>query len=1088
MGLQKPVHLDVAGNDGEAVRMRGDYAGADRVAVGPSRDEIHAYHLMGERRLVGALIERAVYSDHERRRANEIASQLMHGARKNKGKYPGVDALIREYDLSSEEGVLLMCIAESLLRIPDTETADKLISEKLAGGRWTEHLGSSDSLFVNASTWGFMLSGGLARLGDAGPGGDPLTSLKRLIARTGEPVVRTAVRRAVRLLGRQFVLGRNIHDALKTATSDQTKGILFSYDMLGEAAMTSTDAERYFDRYLTALEAVGRAEGPDFSTHADALMKRSGLSIKLSALHPRFTASKSDRLQKELVPRLLTLARAAKANGVPLTFDAEEQANIDPLLSCFGEVFLDESMSGWSGLGLAVQAYGKRAIPILRWLRRLSHDGGKRIPVRLVKGAYWDSEIKWAQERGLEDYPVFTNKRHTDVSYLAAARLLLSDSEAFYPQFATHNAHTLAAVTVASGDAQHECQRLFGMGEAVYDAARNDLQFSSTVRVYAPVGGHRDLLPYLVRRLLENGANASFVHDVQDGDVPVGDSMADPIGDTERALNATEAPAKTVALPRDIYMPERKGSIGRALENTVVRAELVGKITAELDAEFVVGSLIDGALLTDGDDSHLVICPHDNRRRLGRVTCAATGDIDRAIGHAVAAAHDWDRRPVAERADILELAAGLIERDHARLMAVVIRESGKTLEGAEADLREATDFLRYYAVEARRLMLHPVNFGSPTGETNLLSLRARGPFACISPWNFPLAIFVGQVAAALVAGNPVLAKPAEETPITAFLMTELLHEAGVPKDVLHLIMGDGAVGAALVRDKRVAGVAFTGSNNAAWEIQRMLAERRSAIVPLIAETGGINAMIADSSALTEQVVADAMLSGFDGAGQRCSSARVLFVQDEVANRTIEMLAGAAEALDVGDPLDYATDIGPVINEAAQDRLETHKVRMAATARQIVDMPMPESCRTGTFVTPAVYEIESLDQLDGETFGPILHVVRYDRDALDKVIAGINETGYGLTLGLHSRIDATANFVAEHARVGNLYINRNQIGAAVGVQPFGGEGLSGTGPKAGGPNYVARFTTERVRTENTTAKGGNFELLRGPPKDKTNSEN
>ncbi len=1096
MGLQKPVN--VGGNDDIATKS-GNQTGlssaagrdhtraaspkASQMATGPSRDEIHTYHLMDERRLAGALIERAVYSHEERRRASEIAIQLVHGTRQNRTKYPSVDALIREYDLSSEEGVLLMCIAESLLRIPDTETADKLISEKLAEGRWSTHLGHSESFFVNASTWGFMISGRLARLGEGtSEARDPLTAFKRLVAKSGEPVIRNAVRQAVKILGRQFVLGRTIQEALVNSAADQKAGVRFSYDMLGEAAMTADDAERYFERYMTALDAVGRASGPDFSDHHDALMERAGLSIKLSALHPRFEANKTARLDAELVPRLLTLARAAKDNGVPLTFDAEEQATLEPLLHCFARVYSDESLAGWAGLGLAVQAYSKRSIPTLRWLRKLASEHQKRIPVRLVKGAYWDSEIKWAQERGLSDYPVFTEKRNTDVSYLAAARLLLSDPQAFYPQFATHNAHTLASVVVAAGNTPHECQRLFGMGEALFETALGNANFKSSVRVYAPVGGHKDLLAYLVRRLLENGANTSFVNRIKDEDVSVSDLVGDPIAEVEGVLNAAtqesaSVEAAKIAKPRDIYLPVRKASNGEAFENPRVRESLLAAMSAALEKEFDVGSIVNGDASLEEEGSW-AICPHDNRQRLGRIRWAGDDDIERAISAADSATHRWDQTPAEERARILELAADLFERDRAELMAVIVREAGKTLANAEGDVREAEDFLRYYAHEARRLFGAPVVLKSPTGETNVLELRARGTFACISPWNFPLAIFTGQIAAALAAGNPVLAKPAEETPITAFLATRLLHEAGVPEDVLQLIIGDGAAGAALVRDPRIAGVAFTGSNTTAWQIQKALADRRSAIVPFIAETGGLNAMIVDSSALTEQVVADAVMSSFDSAGQRCSAARLLFVQDDIAEQTIKMLAGAMQSLDVGDPLDYATDIGPVINEAAQDRLESHKLKMRYSAREIVDVVMPDVCRAGSYVMPAAYELDQLDQLNGEeVFGPVLHVVRYERHALDKVVSALNATGYGLTLGLHSRINAVADYVAEHARVGNLYINRNQIGAVVGVQPFGGEGLSGTGPKAGGPNTLMRFATERVRTENTTAKGGNLDLLR-----------
>lgn len=1042
----------------------------------PPRDEIAAYHLIDETRLVGGLIERAVFTEDERRRTADIARRLVHAARANQHKHAGIDAFMREYGLSSEEGVILMCLAESLLRIPDAETADQLIAEKLAGGQWEKHLGHSPSLFVNASTWGLMLTGRIVKLKDA-KGASPLNALKRLVARSGEPVIRQAVRHAVRILGEQFVLGRTIEEALSRAEAEEAKGYRISYDMLGEAAKTERDAERYFERYMAAIDAVGLAAGPLDNPHPELLMTRPGLSLKLSALHPRYEAGREARLTAELGPRLVTLLRAARDRGIPVTIDAEEQDRLETMLGLFAELFVNPALENWHGLGLAIQAYGKRAIPVLRWLRRLSERTGKRIPVRLVKGAYWDSEIKWAQERGLADYPVFTRKLHTDVCYLACMRLLLTDSHAFFPQFATHNAHTLAAGYVAGGNSTYEFQRLHGMGGALYEEVVGENKLARPCRIYAPVGGHEDLLAYLVRRLLENGANTSFVNRLADDDAPVADIIRDPVETAE--IERVQQVAGTIGLlarPRDIYLPERKAAAGLPLYDPAVRAGLVAEMTAELRRHFAAGPIVDGVTRTGGDEAVVITCPHDRRERIGTWCEARSEEIEAAIASAAAAAHGWDCAGPDRRAEILERAADLFERDRSRFMTVMVREAGKTLENAQGDVREAVDYLRYYASEARRLFREPVLLKGPTGERNTISLRARGPFACISPWNFPLAIFAGQVAAALAAGNPVLAKPAEQTPITAYLATQVLHEAGVPRNVLHLLPGDGKVGAALVKDARVKGVALTGSNETAWLIQRALANRRSAIVPFIAETGGVNAMIADSSALPEQVVRDAMRSAYDSAGQRCSAARVLFLQDDVADRILQMLVGAIEALDIGDPFDYATDIGPVIDEAAQDALEAHKLRLQQEGRALVDLRLPEHARAGTYVSPAAYEIERIEVLEREVFGPILHVVRYGRGHLDKVVAAINATGYGLTLGLHSRIDAVADFVAEHARVGNLYVNRNQVGAMVGVQPFGGEGLSGSGPKAGGPDYLRRFATERVRTTDITATGGNVQLF------------
>lgn len=1045
----------------------------------PPRDEITAHYLHEERGLLDRLLERAVFSDDERRRTADLARRLVLGVRADKAKRAGVDAFMHEYELSSEEGVILMCLAEALLRIPDSDTADALIAEKLAGGHWERHLGHSDSAFVNASTWALMLTGRIVKLGEA-RGSNPFDVLKRLVARSGEPVIRQAVRQAVKVLGDQFVLGRTIREAITRAQPYQEKGYVFSYDMLGEAARSEKDAETYFDRYLAAIDAIGQSAGPFGVLHADALHSRPGLSVKLSALHPRFEPGKEDRLAAELAPRLFTLARTARARGLTLTIDAEEQDRLDVTLDMFARMMTSPALEHWNGLGIAVQAYGKRAVPTLRWLRRLAERTGKRIPVRLVKGAYWDSEIKWAQERALSDYPVFTRKLHTDVSYLACMRLLLSDRKAFYPQFATHNAYSIAAAHVAAGEAKFEFQRLYGMGEALYDQIVGETGLlKRRCRIYAPVGGHEDLLAYLVRRLLENGANTSFVNRLADEEAPVNDLIRDPVqlAEAERT-NAAAAPAALV-LPRDIFMPERVAASGLALSQAATRQALFAEMGNALDDVYEAGPVIGGKAFVGGDATSLVTCPHDRRERIGTVQVTSPEQADAAIERATKASNAWNKEGGAKRADVLAKAADLFERDKARLMAVIVREAGKTLEDAQADVREAIDYLRYYAVQARRLFVGPVLLPGPTGERNTLTLHGRGVFACISPWNFPLAIFTGQVAAALAAGNAVLAKPAEQTPITAFLATKLLHEAGVPGDALHLLPGSGRLGAALVKDVRIKGISFTGSNETAWAIQKALADRRNAIIPFIAETGGINAMIADSSALPEQVVRDAVRSAFNSAGQRCSAARVLFLQEDTAEETIDMLVGAIEALDVGDPFEYSTDIGPVIDEEAQDALDAHKVRMQRDGRPLVDLLLPEGCRAGNYVTPAAFEIDRLSVLQEEVFGPILHVVRYERGALDKVIAAINASGYGLTLGLHSRLESVADYVAEHARVGNLYVNRNQIGAVVGVQPFGGDGQSGTGPKAGGPHTLFAYASERVRSTDVTATGGNLELLTAP---------
>jgi RHH-type transcriptional regulator, proline utilization regulon repressor / proline dehydrogenase / delta 1-pyrroline-5-carboxylate dehydrogenase len=1042
----------------------------ERHLVELSREEIAAYHLLDEKRLLSGLAERSIFTADERRRIAELASRLVRSARASRHRHGGIDAFMHEYGLTSEEGVILMCLAEALLRIPDKDTADALIAEKIGSGRWEKHLGASDSLFVNASTFGLMLTGSVVKLGEDRRSG-PAGILKRLLARSGEPLIRQAVRQAMRILADNFVLGRTIKEALARAAAFEAKGYRFSYDMLGERARAADDATRYFERYISAIEAIGKAAGRG-RRQVVSLFERPGISVKLSAIHPRFDPGKEDRLGRELAPRLVELARAARRHDLTLTIDAEEQDRLDLTLDQFAAAFAHPALEGWPGLGIAVQAYGKRAIPVLRWLRRLADGARKRIPVRLVKGAYWDSEIKWAQERGLQDYPVFTRKLATDVSYLACMRLMLADETAFFPQFATHNAQSIASVSVAAGDRPYEFQRLHGMGEALYEDMIGRDRGGVACRIYAPVGAHADLVPYLVRRLLENGANTSFVNRLADDALPVEDIIADPV---EVAEYERDRRVALMPRPPEVFAPARLNSRGLPLYEPTQRAALYREIEGALTTLYAATAIVAGEAAA-AKHAELVLCPHDRRQRIGTVEPADPGTIEAAIASADGAAASWDLLGGAARAEILERAADLYEHNRTQLMAVVVREAGKTLENALGDVREAIDFLRYYASEARRLFVAPVSLKGVTGESNLLTLRGRGPFACISPWNFPLAIFTGQVAAALAAGNTVLAKPAEQTPIVAFLATQLLHEAGVPPAALNLLPGGGEVGAALVKDPRVAGVAFTGSNATGWAIQAALAARRGAMVPFIAETGGINAMIADSSALPEQVVRDLVRSAFDSAGQRCSAARLFFVQQDVAKSMIDMLVGAVEALDIGDPLHCATDIGPVIDDDAVARLEAHKLRMQRGARQLVDLALPDDCRDGTYVTPAIYALHAADLLQEEVFGPILHVVTFSGGHLDKVVESINRSGYGLTLGVHSRIASVAQFVAERARVGNVYINRNQIGAVVGVQPFGGEGLSGTGPKAGGPNTLIRFATERVSSTDLTATGGNVGLL------------
>ncbi|HYG85217.1 MAG TPA: bifunctional proline dehydrogenase/L-glutamate gamma-semialdehyde dehydrogenase PutA [Azospirillum sp.] len=1021
----------------------------------------HAYR-MDEAVAVEALIEKAALPMAVRAGIEREAARLVKGVRRARTSFGMLDAFLQEFGLSTREGVALMCLAEALLRIPDPETADALIRDKIGDADWAQHVGHADNLFVNASTWALMLTGRVIRL-DEETEGKPAALLNRLIARAGEPVIRQAMVQAMRILGRQFVMGRSIEEALDRAREQERLGYRHSYDMLGEGARTMADADRYLETYASAIRAIG-------AVRADrGVVDGPGISVKLSALHPRYEEAQRERVMRELQPRLKSLCVLARDQGIGLTVDAEEADRLALQLGLVEAMATDTDLAGWAGLGLAVQAYQKRGYAVVEWLAELTARAQRTMMVRLVKGAYWDSEIKRAQERGLDDYPVFTRKVNTDVSYLACARRLLELRGPIYPMFATHNAHTVAAILGMAGDkAGYEFQRLHGMGEPLYHQV---VAPDMPVRVYVPVGSHEDLLAYLVRRLLENGANSSFVNRIQDDKVPVADIVADPV---TRAARLPYKPHPHIPLPRDLFGPERRNSQGIDLSDPTQTGPLLREMEQAWASLWKAAPLVGGRALEGVERAALD--PADHRRTVGAVVEASDRDVGHALAVADKAARDWANTPAERRASILECAGDLLERHRAELMALCVREAGKTIPDALAEVREAVDFCRYYAARGRADFALPKVMPGPTGEHNQLSLHGRGLFACISPWNFPLAIFAGQVTAALAAGNAVIAKPAEQTPLMAWRAVQLFHEAGVPADVLHLLPGDGRVGAVLVQDPRVRGVAFTGSTETARAINLALAKRSGPIVPLIAETGGQNVLIADSSALPEQLVDDVLTSAFRSTGQRCSALRVLFVQDGVADRVIRMLDGAARELRVGDPAFLHTDVGPAIDEEARAMLAAHAERMKAEAKLLFEVPLGEDCAHGTFFAPRAYELDRLDRLEREVFGPVLHVIRFKGERLDAVLDAVEATGYGLTLGIHSRIDGTIRRIHGRLGVGNTYVNRNMIGAVVGVQPFGGEGLSGTGPKAGGPHYLLRFATERTLTVNTTAAGGNATLV------------
>ncbi|WP_370462927.1 L-glutamate gamma-semialdehyde dehydrogenase [Parasphingopyxis sp. CP4] len=977
-------------------------------------------HRAPEPEVLAPLLERARLDANERAGVEATALELLADLRE--GQRTGwVNQFLQEYRLNSSEGIALLSLAEAFLRVPDPDTADRLISDKLGDGDWRSHAGRSHSQLVNSATWGLVI--GRALVGQH----EQANALKRLISRSGEPFVRQAVGAAMRMMGEIFVMGRTIDEAIKRMKKPENKGFTASFDMLGEAARTFPDADRYFDAYLRAIEAVGNARG-DGSTEVNH-----SISVKLSALHPRYEVAQWARCVPSLTERLESLAEAAAKAQIGLTVDAEESERLEMSFDIIEAVAGLPQLKGWNGFGMAIQAYGKRAQRTIGWAEALASRTGRSMPVRLVKGAYWDSEIKHSQEMGLTDYPLFTRKAATDVCYLACAKDML-EAESIRPAFATHNALTAATIMEWAPDkSSFEFQRLHGMGEGLFERLVRDQGYRC--RIYAPVGGHRDLLAYLVRRLLENGANSSFVHQLADEQLTDEQILADPV-DKIIAVGGTRHPS--IPLPEDLFMPQRPNSQGLDLEDWRVLKRVKDGIAKRSDI---------------GGEPKPV------------------ADVGALVERASSAFPNWSSLPVEERAGCLIRLADLFEERRGELMALAVHEANKTIPDALAEVREAIDFCRYYAAEAVEKH-QPIELPGPTGESNVLRMEGRGVWTCIAPWNFPLAIFTGQVAAALVTGNTVIAKPAPQTPRIAAEAVRLAHQAGVPEDALRLASGGPEVGAALTADSRIAGVAFTGSTVTAKKIAHALLEGEDRpIVPLIAETGGVNAMIVDSTALPEQVVADVLLSAYGSAGQRCSALRLLLVQEEVADTMIEMLTGAMDALIVGDPANPETDVGPVIDDLAYEKLMAHRAKMRDRWLKTVDVP-----EEGRFVPPTLIRLDSVDDLNTEWFGPLLHVATWKSGGLEEMVRRVNAKGFGLTMGLHSRIARAGDLVEARAKVGNLYVNRSMIGAIVGSQPFGGEGLSGTGPKAGGPHYLARFCAERVTSIDTTSAGGNAALL------------
>ncbi|MBA4008774.1 MAG: bifunctional proline dehydrogenase/L-glutamate gamma-semialdehyde dehydrogenase [Erythrobacter sp.] len=1035
-----------------------DYAPAPQI----DRTDLRRAYRQDEEAAIAERLEQAAPAAKVHPEAARLAIDLIQGARGKKAS--GIDAFLQQYGLDTEEGIALMCLAEALLRVPDAATADALIKDKIGQIDWGEHLGESSSTFVNAATFSLMLTGEVLDPPDARQKGLG-SAFRRAMNRLGEPVIRTATGQAMKILGGQFVFGRTIDEALKRAAPERARGITHSFDMLGEAAMTFADAEKYRLSYEAALARLAREAGAGVAGSP-------GISVKLSALHPKYNFFHAEEAKAAMVPMVRALALRARDADIHFTIDAEEAERLELSMDIIEALVADDELfrrpdgSRWEGFGLAIQAYQKRGIWVCDWAGKLARRHGRKLFVRLVKGAYWDSEVKLSQVGGYTDYPVFTRKVATDVSYLACAARLFEHSDVIRPAFATHNAYTIGAIKHLAAGKPFEFQRLHGMGEEVYDALHAlEGNQRTPVRIYAPVGGHKELLAYLVRRLLENGANTSFVNRMGDADIPAEELVGDPVAELA-ALQPRRNPA--IPLPGAIF-GTRQNSAGVDLSDPLLREPLLEELRALAGRQWTAEPTFGGTgLVVD------ITAPHDPSHIVGTRRDATPEEVEAAFTRASQIQPGWDALGGEARALLLENAADLFEAHTAEFLSLCQREAGKTLLDSVLELREAVDFLRYYAAEARRQFAAPVMLPGPTGEENSLSLHGRGVFATISPWNFPLAIFIGMASAALAAGNSVIAKPAEQTPLIAALAVKLCHEAGIPPEALQLLPGAGEVGQMITADPRLAGVAFTGSTDTARAINRALANRDGPIATLIAETGGQNAMIVDSSALPEQVVRDVLASSFQSAGQRCSALRVLYVQEDIAEGLLEMIRGGFAALKVGDPADLATDVGPVIDAEAKALLESHIAD--CTAKGLSVERLTGTPTTGHFVAPTIIEIPSIAALQRENFGPVLHVVRFKAGELPQVVDAINATGFGLTLGLHSRIAETRRFVQARAKVGNFYVNRNQIGAVVESQPFGGEGLSGTGPKAGGPHYLARFATERVVCIDTTAAGGNASLL------------
>ncbi len=1025
---------------------------------------INQWYRVNEKTVVTALLDELDLGDEFYDDVHKQTLELITRIRSLPQQGSFVANLMHQFKLSSPQGLTLMAMAESLLRIPDTETQDRLITEKLTEGDWASAFENTDASMAKLSKFALLASQTVLSEGKStGVKG----FFKKALTKTGAPVIRQSVKQMISQLADEFILGSSIDKALQNAKVLEEKGYRYSYDMLGEAAMTAKDAERYLQSYKHAIHALARiSQGKDIHTSP-------GISVKLSALHPRFEYAQKHRVMEELTPKVIELAQLCKESQIAMTIDAEEADVLELTMDVIQKVLSSSSLDGWNGFGIVVQAYQKRAYRVIDWVIELAKHTGKKINIRLVKGAYWDTEIKRAQERGLSNYPVFTHKYHTDLSYLACAKKLLASRDYIYPQFATHNAYTVVSILNLAGNKDgFEFQKLHGMGDELYQALleKENLHHPSC-RIYAPVGEYNDLLPYLVRRLLENGANTSFVHHLTDPNVSPEELSKNPI--LSAKLN-DGTPHSKIPLPSHIFGSARKNSHGLDLSDDIQLQATYEEL--ELNRRWQASPIIGGESILTGQ-AHRILNPYNHTDHVGDVTLATPEDVTRAYDLAEKAFETWTRTSAHERAVCLEKLAELMEENYPKLMSLCIREGGKTIPDAIAEAREAVDFCHYYALMAREDFGQPMVLQGPTGEHNELSLHGRGIFVCISPWNFPLAIFTGQVAAALVAGNCVIAKPAGPTPLIAAFTIQLMHEAGIPKDVLHFVPGASSeISDALLKDHRIAGVAMTGSIETAQHIQLTLAQSKGPIVPLIAETGGQNAMIVDSSALPEQVVNDVITSAFQSAGQRCSALRILFLQDEIADRIIAMLVGAMEELHMGNPARLLTDVGPVINEDAKTTLNEHLAYLATNSKKLYQMQLSTECDNGTFVTPAAYEIRDLSLLNGEKFGPILHVIRYKAEDLDAVIDQINALGFGLTLGIHSRIDKTCRHIYDRMRVGNTYVNRSMIGAVVGIQPFGGEGLSGTGPKAGSPRYLHRFATERSLSINTTATGGNASLM------------